>query len=53
MNFDLVYSKAKKAGLPDFSWYKITKRDKIYQITTNTPNGHKMYQLTLRYSQLP
>jgi hypothetical protein len=23
------------AGLPDFSWYKIPKREKIYQITTN------------------
>jgi hypothetical protein len=24
-----------EAGLPDFSWYKIPKRGKIYQITTN------------------
>jgi hypothetical protein len=24
-----------RAGLPDFSWYKIPKREKIYQITTN------------------
>jgi hypothetical protein len=23
------------SGLPDFSWYKISKREKIYQITTN------------------
>jgi hypothetical protein len=23
------------AGLPDFSWYKIPKREEIYQIITN------------------
>jgi hypothetical protein len=23
------------SGLPDFSWYKIPKRGKIYQLTTN------------------
>jgi hypothetical protein len=34
-------------GLPDFSWYNIPKRGKIYQITIkytkwpyNRPNGH-------------
>jgi hypothetical protein len=25
-------------GLPDFSWYKIPKREKIYQITANYTN---------------
>jgi hypothetical protein len=42
-------------GLPDFSWYKIPKREKIYQISTNCPQNitkdrkmdqsvHKIYQ---------
>jgi hypothetical protein len=30
------------AGLPDFSWYKIPKQGKIYQITTTIPNVHKI-----------
>jgi hypothetical protein len=40
-----------KAGLPDFSWYGIPKREKYTKITTkytkwqsNIPNGHKTYQ---------
>jgi hypothetical protein len=47
------------SGLPDFSWYNIPKRGKIYQSTTkytkwtqnmytkwteHLPNGHKIYQ---------
>jgi hypothetical protein len=38
-------------GLPDFPWYNIPKREKIYQITIkytkwpqSIPNGHKIYQ---------
>jgi hypothetical protein len=38
-------------GLPDFSWYNIPKRGKMYQITIkyikwpqNISNGHKIYQ---------
>jgi hypothetical protein len=37
--------------LPDFSWYKLPKREKIYQMTINhtkwkqnIPNDHKMYE---------
>jgi hypothetical protein len=31
--------------LPDFSWYNLPTREKIYQMTTKCiPNGHKMYQ---------
>jgi hypothetical protein len=29
-------------GLPDFSWYNIPKRGKIYQITIKIPNGKKL-----------
>jgi hypothetical protein len=38
--------------LPDFSWHNIPKRGKIYQITTTLPNGHKIYQMTVKYSKL-
>jgi hypothetical protein len=48
------------AGLPDFSWYNITKQGKIYQMTAkypkklhikytkwteNLPNGHKITKI--------
>jgi hypothetical protein len=43
------------AGLPDFSWYNIPKRDKIYQMTLkytkgpqNIPNDHKIHQMTMK-----
>jgi hypothetical protein len=42
---------ATRAGLPDFSWYKIPKRGKIYQMAIkyfqwpqNRPNSHKICQ---------
>jgi hypothetical protein len=38
--------------LPDFSWYNVPKRGKIYQITIkytkwpqNVPNGRKIHQM--------
>jgi hypothetical protein len=35
--------------LPDFSWSKIPKRGKIYQITTNyTKNGQKILSMALK-----
>jgi hypothetical protein len=34
------------AWLPDFSWFDISKRETIYQITTNILNGHKIYQMS-------
>jgi hypothetical protein len=37
------------SGLPDFSWHIIPKRGKLYQITTTLPNGHKIYQMTVKY----
>jgi hypothetical protein len=49
-----------RAGLPDFSWFKIPKLGKIYQITTkytkspqNIPNYHKICQITTKYTKLP
>jgi hypothetical protein len=33
-----------RAGLPDFSLFKIPKRVEIYQIATKLPNDHKLYQ---------
>jgi hypothetical protein len=35
------------AGLPDFSWYKIPKREKIYQITTSY-----IYQMSIKYNYI-
>jgi hypothetical protein len=35
----------KPAGLPDFSCYNIPKQEK------NKPNGHKIHQMTVKYSQ--
>jgi hypothetical protein len=32
-----------RAGLPDFSLFKIPKREEIYQIATKLPNGHNIY----------
>jgi hypothetical protein len=33
------------AGLPDFSWYNIPKREKI-------PNSHKIYQSATKYTKV-
>jgi hypothetical protein len=37
-------------GLPDWPCYNIPKREKMYQITVNLPNGHK---ITIKYTKLP
>jgi hypothetical protein len=41
-------------GLPDFSWFKNTKTEKVYLMTTNytkrpyiIPNGHTLYQTAI------
>jgi hypothetical protein len=47
------YVKCSWSGLPDFSWRNIPKRGKIYQIATILRNGHKLYQMTVKYSQCP
>jgi hypothetical protein len=35
-------------GLPDFSWHP-----KITQFPQNAPNGHKIYQLAVKYDKWP
>jgi hypothetical protein len=39
------------SGLPDFTWHNIPKRVKIHQITTKLPNGRKICQLDILYSE--
>jgi hypothetical protein len=38
-------------GLPDFSSYNIPKLEKICQITTKLPNGHKIYKIAVLHSK--
>jgi lysozyme family protein len=35
-----------RAGLPDFSWYLVQKREKCNNFTLNVPNGHKISQMS-------
>jgi hypothetical protein len=39
------------SGLPDFLWHNIPKQRNIYQIATNLPNGHEMYQMPIIYCE--
>jgi hypothetical protein len=39
------------AVLPDFSWYKIPKREKYTKLPQNIPNYHKIYQMSIKYSK--
>jgi hypothetical protein len=41
------------AGLPDFCWCVLPKPEKMYQINKNVPNGHKVSQMSLKYSKWP
>jgi hypothetical protein len=43
-----LVARAAGPGLPAFSWYKIPKRGKIYQITTNY-----VYQVSIKYNKKP
>jgi hypothetical protein len=36
-----------QAGLPDFSWSNVPKREKICQ------NGHKIYEMVIKYTKRP
>jgi hypothetical protein len=36
------------AGLPDFSWYNIPKREKYTKWAQNVTKGHKSYQLAVK-----
>jgi hypothetical protein len=40
-------------GLPDFCWYVIPKPEKCTKSTQNIPNGHKISQMSLKYSKWP
>jgi hypothetical protein len=47
------------AGLPDFSWYKIPKWGKMYQVTTkynkwaqHILNGRKIDQMVIKYTNI-
>jgi hypothetical protein len=39
-----------KPGLPDFSWCMIQGLEKCTKSTQNVPNGHKIVQMTVKYS---
>jgi hypothetical protein len=39
--------------LPDFSRFNVPKLGKKYQIATKSPNGYKMYQMAVSYSEWP
>jgi hypothetical protein len=41
------------SGWPDFSWQKIPKQGKIYQMSTTLPIGHKIYQMAINYTKWP
>jgi hypothetical protein len=41
-----------QSGLPDFSWYIIPNRKNV-QKTQNVPNGHKISQISVKYSKRP
>jgi hypothetical protein len=38
----------KTAVLPDFSWYKIPKREKHTKLPQNIQNVYKIYQKTIK-----
>jgi hypothetical protein len=41
------------AGLPDCSWYNIPKREKYTKLHQSIPNGHKIYQMAVKYTKWP
>jgi hypothetical protein len=41
-----------QAGLPDFSWYNVPKREKYTKkLPQNIPNGYELYQMVMNYSK--
>jgi hypothetical protein len=40
-------------GLPDFSWYNLPTRRKMYQLPQNIPNGHKLYKMSIKWTKCP
>jgi hypothetical protein len=41
------------AGLPDFSWYKMPKREKYTKLPQTIPNGYEIYQMAMKYTKWP
>jgi hypothetical protein len=41
------------AGLPDFSWCMMPKPEKCTKCIQNVPNGHKISQISIKYSKWP
>jgi hypothetical protein len=41
------------AGLPDFSWYNLPKRGKIYQTTTQYTKMSIIYQMAVKLTKCP
>jgi hypothetical protein len=46
-----VFKNRSESWLPDFSLFKIPKREEMYQNATKLPNGHKLYQIAVVYSK--
>jgi hypothetical protein len=42
-----------QTGLPDFSWWMIPKPEKFTKRTGNEPNGHWIFQMSLKYYRWP
>jgi hypothetical protein len=42
-----------RPGLPDFSRYMRPKPEKCTKWTQNVPNGHKIFQISVKYSKWP
>jgi hypothetical protein len=56
---NLLFFLPSNSGLPDFSWSKLTKRGKVFQIITkytkwpkNISNGHKIDQMVIKYTKI-
>jgi hypothetical protein len=45
----LQYVDSNAAGLPDVYLHNMPKRENIYQNSTILPNGHRIYQMALKY----
>jgi hypothetical protein len=48
----LAQDNAHWPGLPSFYWYNVPKWGKIYQMTSELPNPHKIYQITRMYNNI-
>jgi hypothetical protein len=51
-NSSIITSLGETSGLPDFSRHNVPKTGKMYQITSTLTNGHKIYQMTLKCTNI-